>query len=105
MDPLTPPPDPAGAAAPPRATLQQLRAAHWKSNRNMSAALLAAWLLTTFCSAFYARALARLTLFGWPLSFYMAAQGAALIYLALIGLYAWRMRRLDLALRAQLELP
>jgi hypothetical protein len=36
-----------------------------------------------------------LSVFGWPLSFYLAAQGASLIYLAIIGVYAWRMRVLD----------
>jgi len=36
-----------------------------------------------------------MTVFGWPLSFYLAAQGASLVYLAIIGAYAWQMRRLD----------
>ena len=47
--------------------------------------------------------MARVTLFGWPLSFYMAAQGASLLSLATIGLYAWRMRRLERRYRAALE--
>ena len=76
-------------------SMRELRAAHWRRTRAMTAVLLALWLATTFCSVFFARELARLELFGWPLSFYMAAQGAALIYLALIAFYAWRMRRLD----------
>jgi putative solute:sodium symporter small subunit len=33
---------------------------------------------------------------GWPFSFYMAAQGCLVIYLALTLLYARRLRRLDL---------
>jgi putative solute:sodium symporter small subunit len=44
---------------------------------------------------FFARDLAHLSLFGWPLSFYMAAQGASLVYLAIIGGYALHMRKLD----------
>ena len=44
---------------------------------------------------FFARELSRFTLFGWPLSFYMAAQGVSLVSLAVIVFYAWRMRRLD----------
>jgi putative solute:sodium symporter small subunit len=44
---------------------------------------------------FFARELAGLSLFGWPLSFYLAAQGAALIYLAILGAYALGMRRFD----------
>jgi putative solute:sodium symporter small subunit len=61
----------------------------------MTGSLLATWLLTTFCIIFFARELSGLTIFGWPLSFYLAAQGASLIYLAIIGFYAWRMRRLE----------
>ncbi|MGZ5201717.1 MAG: DUF4212 domain-containing protein [Telluria sp.] len=71
------------------------RAAHWQRTRRLTAILLALWLATGFGTVFFARDLAHLTLFGWPLSFYMAAQGASLVYLAIIGGYAWRMRRLD----------
>ncbi|AVR95032.1 DUF4212 domain-containing protein [Pseudoduganella armeniaca] len=68
---------------------------HWRATRRLTAVLLLAWLLTGFLAVFFARELAGLTIFGWPLSFYLAAQGASLVYLALIGIYAWRMRRLD----------
>jgi putative solute:sodium symporter small subunit len=33
--------------------------------------------------------------FGWPLPFYMAAQGTTLVYLALIGMYVLVMKKLD----------
>ena len=33
--------------------------------------------------------------FGWPLSFYMAAQGMVLIYVAIVGCYEFKMRKLD----------
>jgi putative solute:sodium symporter small subunit len=71
------------------------RAAHWQRTRRLTGLLLALWLATGFGTVFFARDLAHLSLFGWPLSFYMAAQGASLVYLAIIGGYAWRMRRLD----------
>jgi putative solute:sodium symporter small subunit len=68
----------------------------------MTFVLMSLWLLTGFGTVFFARELARFTVFGWPLSFYMAAQGASLVSLALIGLYAWRMRVLDRRLQAAL---
>ena len=68
---------------------------HWRKVRSMTAWLLLLWLATTFCAAFFARELAGLSVFGWPLSFYLAAQGASLIYLAILAVYALRMRRLD----------
>jgi putative solute:sodium symporter small subunit len=71
------------------------RAAHWARARRLIALLLALWLATSFCTVFFARDLAHLSVFGWPLSFYLAAQGASLTYLAIIGAYAWRMRILD----------
>jgi len=66
----------------------------------MTALLLVVWLATGFGTVFFARELSRFTLFDWPLSFYMAAQGASLVSLALIGFYAWRMRTLDRAAQA-----
>jgi putative solute:sodium symporter small subunit len=73
------------------------RRQHWQKTRRMTALLLLLWLLTGFCAAFFARELTGLSVFGWPLSFYLAAQGASLVYLAILAVYAWRMRRLDQA--------
>ena len=67
------------------------------------ALLLALWLATSFGTVFFARDLAHMSVFGWPLSFYLAAQGASLIYLAIIGAYAWRMRILDRDFTRMLE--
>ncbi|MGZ8289403.1 MAG: DUF4212 domain-containing protein [Telluria sp.] len=71
------------------------RAAHWRRTRRVTALLLAMWLATTFGTVFFARELADLSILGWPLSFYLAAQGASLVYLAIIGAYAVAMRRAD----------
>ena len=68
---------------------------HWRRVRRMTGWLLVFWLLATFCIVFFARELSGLSIFGWPLSFYLAAQGASLIYLAIIGFYAWRMQVLE----------
>jgi putative solute:sodium symporter small subunit len=81
----------------PPASAPLTRLQHWHKTRRMSALLLLLWLATGFCAAFFARELAGLSVFGWPLSFYLAAQGASLVYLAILGFYAWRMRRLDRA--------
>jgi len=109
MDKATPPqaspapqppsqqPVPAGPEALPQ-TLT--RAQHWQRTRRLSIQLLLLWLITGFGAAFFARELANLSLFGWPLSFYLAAQGSCLVYLGILAYYAWRMRRLDKAARA-----
>jgi putative solute:sodium symporter small subunit len=71
------------------------RATHWRRTRRLTFVLMALWLATGFCTVYFAREWSRITVFGWPLSFYMAAQGASLVCLAIIGVYAWRMRRFD----------
>ena len=73
------------------------RAVYWRKNLRITAALLAAWFVVTFGVTFFARELS-LRLFGWPFSFWVAAQGALLVYLALIGIYASFMNRLDATL-------
>ena len=101
--PTEPPIDPAPTDLERRrARVHAMRAAHWARTRRLTALLLALWLATGFCTVFFARDLAYLSVFGWPLSFYLAAQGASLIYLAIIGAYAWRMRILDRAFARQL---
>jgi putative solute:sodium symporter small subunit len=86
-------------------TPAQARATHWQKTRRMTAWLLVLWLLTGFFGAFFARELAGLSLFGWPLSFYLAAQGSSLVYLGILAVYAWRMRKLDLAAKQSLAEP
>ena len=44
----------------------------------------------------YAIPLAEINFFGWPLSFYMAAQGSLIIYVVIIWYYARAMRKMDL---------
>jgi putative solute:sodium symporter small subunit len=71
------------------------RSALWRRTRRLTMALLALWFGVTFGAIFFARELAGLTLFGWSVSFYMAAQGALLVYLAIVGIYALAMKALD----------
>ena len=85
-----------------RAQLIAARAEHWRQTRRVTASLLLVWFGATFCTIFFARELSTLTLFGWPLSFYLAAQGVALANLAIIGIYALAMRRIDRRFARQL---
>jgi putative solute:sodium symporter small subunit len=73
----------------------QHRATYWQRARRLTFLLLAIWFAATFGIIFFARELSSFSVFGWPFSFYMAAQGLTLLYVVLIGLYASRMRRLD----------
>ena len=85
-----------------RDALLAARRRHWQRTRRLTVALLALWFVTGFGTVFFARELAGMSVFGWPLSFYLAAQGASLIYLAILAMYAWRMRRLDRRFREEM---
>jgi putative solute:sodium symporter small subunit len=85
-----------------RAHLVRARAVHWRRTRRLTAILLLLWFGATFCTIFFARELSAVTMFGWPLSFYLAAQGVALLYLAIIGAYALLMARIDRRFARQL---
>ena len=65
---------------------------YWRKNLNITAILLAIWFVVTFVVSYFARDLS-FNFFGWPFSFWMAAQGSILIFLAVVALYAWLMNR------------
>ena len=68
---------------------------YWNRNLKITAVLLFIWFLVTFVIGYFAIPLAEINFFGWPLSFYMAAQGSLIIYVAILYYYAKKMRRLD----------
>jgi putative solute:sodium symporter small subunit len=69
---------------------------YWRRNLRMTAVLLIIWFVVTYVMAYFAIPLAEINFFGWPLSFYMAAQGSLAIYVIIIYVYAKRMRKMDL---------
>ena len=69
---------------------------YWHKNLVITGILLFVWFIATFVEAWFARELNSITFFGFPLGFYMSAQGSLIIYVALIGIYALLMRKLDL---------
>jgi putative solute:sodium symporter small subunit len=57
--------------------------------------LLAVWFIVTFIEGWYARELNNVTFLGFPLGFYMSAQGSLIVYVVIIGIYARYMNNLD----------
>ncbi|MCM3566325.1 DUF4212 domain-containing protein [Hydrogenophaga intermedia] len=68
---------------------------YWRKNLNITAILLAIWFFVTFVVGYFARDL-NFNFFGWPFSFWVGAQGALVVYVAIIGFYAWYMNKLDI---------
>ncbi|MEZ5653987.1 MAG: VC_2705 family sodium/solute symporter [Burkholderiaceae bacterium] len=68
---------------------------YWRRNVWAVALLLLAWFLVSFGVAYDARALSDIDFFGWPLSYWVGAQGALILYFLLVLAYAAWMSRLD----------
>jgi len=75
--------------------LTQKHVEYWHRNLRVTAILLFIWFLATFVMAYYARELNQISFFGWPLAFYMSAQGSLIIYVVIIWYYARYMNNLD----------
>jgi putative solute:sodium symporter small subunit len=88
-------------AAPPSvpAPLARAHARYWRFNVALIAVLMTIGFSVSFVVPFFAPALASVRFAGFSLPFYIGAQGAILIYLALIAVYIVLMQRADRTLR------
>lgn len=68
---------------------------YWTKNIRLTAILMAIWFVVTYVAGYFARELNAVTVFGFPLGFYVGAQGALIIYVVIIFYYANRMNRMD----------
>jgi len=80
--------------APPATGPDSRQRIYWRKVRWLTAGLMLAWAVVSFAVVFEARAL-HFSFFGWPFSFWWTGQGALLVFLALVGVYARAMSRLD----------
>ena len=65
--------------------------------------LMLVWLCTSFGPGFFARNLT-IEIHGWPLYFWMAAQGSLLVFVAIVVIYAWLMNKWEAEEAARLHL-
>jgi putative solute:sodium symporter small subunit len=68
---------------------------YWRKNLVITAILLFVWFVVTYVEGWYARELNSITFLGFPLGFYMSAQGSLIVYVVIIGIYARYMNNLD----------
>jgi putative solute:sodium symporter small subunit len=68
---------------------------YWHKNLAITAILLGIWFVVTFVTGFLSAELNQVTIFGFPLGFYMGAQGSLIVYVVIIFYYARYMNRLD----------
>jgi putative solute:sodium symporter small subunit len=70
------------------------RARHWRRTLRLTGALLAIWFAVGYVVTWFARDL-DFAFFGWPFSFWVAAQGGIIVFVVLLAVYARRMARHD----------
>ena len=74
---------------------------YWRKNLVITSILLFIWFVATFVEGWYARELNEFTFIGFPLGFYMSAQGSLIIYVVLIWIYQRYMNKLDVVYGVQ----
>lgn len=78
----------------PEPTQDELARRSWRRRMRWIAVLLLVWFGVTFGVSYYAREL-DFVIWGWPFSFWVASQGALLVYMALVLVFARQMGRID----------
>lgn len=68
---------------------------YWRLNLLLTFGLLALWFGVTFVIGYYANEFNTISFLGFPLGFYMFAQGSLVVYLVIIVIYVVVMNRLD----------
>ena len=70
-------------------------AAYWSENKRLTTVTLIVWALVSFGAMLFARRLNEVVLFGFPLGYYVGAQGALIVFVLLNFNYARLMNLID----------
>ena len=73
----------------------EVRAAHWAKTKNLTITVLVIWFIFSIGVHWFADALNAISFLGFPLGFYMAAQGSLIIFVVLIFYLANRQNKID----------
>jgi putative solute:sodium symporter small subunit len=74
----------------------------WRRVRWLTVGLLSVWGAVTLAACWFAEDLNRVQVGNFPFGFWLSAQGAILVYVGLIAVYAWVMDRWEAALLSAL---
>lgn len=69
--------------------------AHWSKTRALMWTVLAIWFFFSFVIHFFVSALNEIVIIGFPLGFYMAAQGSLIVFVVTIFWFAKRQNAID----------
>jgi putative solute:sodium symporter small subunit len=74
---------------------QAEREGHWAATRNLMLLMLAMWAFFSFIIHFFVTPLNGIRIMGFPLGFYMAAQGSLLAFVVMLFWFAKRQDSID----------
>ena len=73
----------------------EVAAAHWAKTKTLMWIVLVIWFLASFVIHAFVSQLNEVTFIGFPLGYYMAAQGSLIIFVVLIFWFAHRQNQID----------
>ena len=73
----------------------RVQTVHWQRTRNLMWVTLAIWFVFSFLVHWFADALNSASFLGFPLGFYMAAQGSLVVFVVLIFWFARTQDKID----------
>jgi putative solute:sodium symporter small subunit len=68
---------------------------HWARTRSLMITTLVIWFIFSFGIHFFVNSLNEIVIFGFPLGFYMAAQGSLIVFVVLIFWFSSRQNKID----------
>jgi len=74
---------------------QEQAVSHWTRTRSLMFVSLTIWFIFSFVIHYFAPSLNEITFIGFPLGFYMAAQGSLIIFVIQIFWFANRQNKID----------
>lgn len=69
--------------------------AHWRHTRNLMLGHLTVWFVFSFLVHWFASSLNGVSFFGWPLGYYMAAQGSLIVFVVQLFLFSRQQHAVD----------
>jgi putative solute:sodium symporter small subunit len=73
----------------------EVRAAHWAKTKRLTIITLIIWFIFSFGIHWFADSLNNMSIAGFPLGFYMAAQGSLIVFVVLIWYLARAQQKID----------
>jgi len=68
---------------------------YWAANVKLTSIVLAIWFIVSFVAIFFSSALNQIVIAGFPMGYYMGAQGSLIVFVIIIFVYAFKMNAND----------